>query len=520
MKIKALITLLFILPIGVFSQNSSFITYGIEEGLIQSHVQSLVQDNYGNLWIGTIGGLSKYDGTGFKNFTQKDSLAEDWITVSFKSKNGNIWHGHWGGGVTVYNTEKNLFTDLKVEQYSNYKYITSITEDAFGNIWFGTENAGLFYYSQSSGTAAKLNADLSSNLVYSLLTDNSGKIWAGTSSGINIITPVEQGGGKVSGKITLINGQSFSAKSLLAAFDNEVWAGTENFGIVRVNTNSIANNNAENAEITFITTESGLTSNNIKTLYRDNKNNIWIGTKDKGVIQFIPITTDNKSFARGEINVFSNKFELKYYHANIFLQDREGNIWMGTEIGLSKYRGELFRIYNHNDNLVNNLVWAVIQDKSGDIWMGTSDGITRFSFPVIGTKKQYNNPVAQSFTKANGLPENIIISLYEDASGNIWAGTENFGLFVMSKEGKILKKYDVSSGFPDNKIFTIAGDKNGNTWVGTRAGATVIDNTGNIVKTYTTNDGLGANKVYKIYRFERNNMVWCSWRIFNQLRWK
>src|ERR1044072_985287 len=66
------------------AQTTSFISFGVEQGLVQSQVQTLVQDNDGNLWVGTLAGLSRYNGLSFENFSKKNGLAEDWIKVSYK----------------------------------------------------------------------------------------------------------------------------------------------------------------------------------------------------------------------------------------------------------------------------------------------------------------------------------------------------------------------------------------------------------------------------------------------------
>jgi len=107
-------------------QNNNFVTYGLEEGLIQSQIRTITQDNSGVLWIGTIGGLAKYDGTGFTNYTQKDGLAEDWVTAALMDTLGNIWFGHWGGGVTKYDFKKNILINLEFYEHSNDKLISSI----------------------------------------------------------------------------------------------------------------------------------------------------------------------------------------------------------------------------------------------------------------------------------------------------------------------------------------------------------------------------------------------------------
>ena len=167
-------------------QSSNFVTYGIEEGLIQSQVQALTQDNQGNLWIGTLGGLTKYDGKSFTGYTEKDGLAEDWIAVSHKDKHGNIWFGHWGGGVSIYLYEDAKFLDLQFEKYSKYQQITAITEDKTGNIWFGTEGAGIIKYDPGSNKIITIDEGLSSNYISSLYADNYGKLWIGTDNGITI----------------------------------------------------------------------------------------------------------------------------------------------------------------------------------------------------------------------------------------------------------------------------------------------------------------------------------------------
>ena len=80
---KRTLTILFLLTsLFTFAQTSSFISYGVENGIAQSQIQTLEQDLEGNLWIGTMAGLSKFDGKNFSTFTKKNGLAEDWITSS------------------------------------------------------------------------------------------------------------------------------------------------------------------------------------------------------------------------------------------------------------------------------------------------------------------------------------------------------------------------------------------------------------------------------------------------------
>ena len=521
----------FMCGINCFAQSSNFITYGIEEGLIQSQVQALTQDNQGNLWIGTIGGLTKYNGNSFTSYTQKNGLAEDWITVSYKDKNGNIWFGHWAGGVSIYIPartrpvsgesqgdisyiyEEEKLLDLQYEKHSNYKLITAIIEDMEGNIWFGTWGAGIIKYDPTSFATKVIAQGLSSNNISALCVDNDGKLWIGTDKGITIYDPQQEN------TLHILNTEngliSDNIKCMTSALKNEVWVGTEDDGIIRLYiSESFSYDNLETNNgdlVQNIRIKDGLTSNNIKTIYQDHELNIWIGTKDHGVNQFVPtnFSENYRLLAPGSINIFSNKFELKHYHANVFTQDREGNIWIGSENGLNKYMGALFKMYNQHDNLIDNLVWSVLVDSEGNLWFGTAKGVSKFSFPAIPGiqgEKRYNDPIVENYSVENGLSENIVISIFEDKQGNMWFGSENKGVSVLLKKTGMIKNYSTSDGLADDNIFAINADNDGNIWFGTRKGVSKLNLQTSSFTNYTTKDGLGGDKVYSIFKDSKGHL--------------
>ncbi len=170
------------------AQTTSFLSYGVEQGLVQSQVQSIVQDNEGNMWIGTLAGLSRYNGRGFENFTRRNGLAEDWVTTSYKDAQGDIWFGHWAGGVSRYNSKSKKFESLNLEEYMRFRSVTAITEDQQGFFWIATEGAGIFIYDPAKNKMFSISVKdgLASENVYDLCLDGNGNMWIATDRGVTI----------------------------------------------------------------------------------------------------------------------------------------------------------------------------------------------------------------------------------------------------------------------------------------------------------------------------------------------
>ena len=128
-----------------FSQNANLIYYGTEQGLPQSSVYAMTQDHSGNLWMGTLGGVCRYDGV-FKNFSKKNGLAENWVTSICADRNGDIWFGHWAGGISRYHAKNETLETIAPAGVSLTKQISKIYEDRSGSLWFLTESDGILKY--------------------------------------------------------------------------------------------------------------------------------------------------------------------------------------------------------------------------------------------------------------------------------------------------------------------------------------------------------------------------------------
>lgn len=512
---KALKIYLFSLIIGLgslYGQSNNYLSFGVDDGLIQSQVENICQDHQGRLWIGTIGGLTIYDGVHFKSFTTKEGLSEDWISAIFMDSKNKIWMGHWGAGITIYDPEKDAFEIINIEESLKYRKIIKFIEYATDDYFILTEGAGLFRYKEGKITPY---ANIPSYDIKEAYYDKeNGNIYCATGEGIQIINLNHV----INNRISAILYNSYKGlptnefTSVTKALNNEIWFGTKTHGILRfMGDKDLAHYEqlkSLEGQYTILDKNGGLNSNEIKSLLGTSQNQVWIGTENNGINTFVcdPQYLKLDGIKDGKIKIFGNSFELKYYHANTLFEDREQNVWIGTEIGLKKYLGELFTIYDEKNNLKNNLIWSTFTDSKDNLWVGSSEGLSRLTFPKENGKKSYLRPSIKHFNTSNGLSENLVISITEDDKGNIWAGTENKGVNRIDANGKITI-INASKGLSDNTVYSVEKDKDGHVWLGTKNGLNQIDINNLKVKNFSTSDGIGGSKVYKIYT-DQHGKVW------------
>ncbi|MCP4153019.1 MAG: hypothetical protein GY757_35125 [bacterium] len=160
---KKLVTLLLILfiPITMFSTGNHFRFHhiSIEDGLSNSTVYSICQDDRGFMWFGTEDGLSKYDGYEFtKYFRDRQSphsLSSNNAGNIMKDRQGNLWVGTWGGGLNKFDPDSGYAVHFKHDPEKpgsiSGNRIQSLYQDSKGNLWFGTFSRGLNKYNPGSG---------------------------------------------------------------------------------------------------------------------------------------------------------------------------------------------------------------------------------------------------------------------------------------------------------------------------------------------------------------------------------
>ncbi len=457
-KIVGVLLALFI-SVSVFAQQYNFIDYSIEEGLAQSQVRAICQDNSGYIWVGTLGGLSKFDGINFENFSVKDGLLTNQINSIYKDSKGNLWLGTLGG-VSFYDGNKFKSYQFKEELAENT--VLSIVEDRIGNIWFATDGGGVVYFNQEEFNYITLKNGTDNNYVRNIISDDKGSVWLATRNGITTID------------------LNFNVKNIVedinatqVCLDNEeIWCSTFGDGIVKV----------VDGEQMILNVDSGLISNHIRGFVKRSDGSIWFVSKN-GISKYF----------NGKFKNFTTADGLKDHNVKCTTEDCEGNLFLGTDGGgLIKFTSEDFVSYTENDVVGSNVVMSVLQDQNTNIWVSTyGEGIGVF------TSKGYSR-----FTTANGLGNNTVWCSLVSSDLNLWVGTSN-GVSVFN--GTSFKTYNQKHGLEGKKVWSLAEDETGKIWIGTKEGVSLIDpKTAKI-----SNLGVGRN-VRTIFKDTDNYFWFCS----------
>ena len=234
----------------------------------------------------------------------------------------------------------------------------------------------------------------------------------------------------------------------------------------------------------------GLKHDAIRCMIQDKKGNIWIGTNGGGVSKY-----DGKSFTN-----YTVKEGLSNISVWSLIEDSKGNIWMGTYGGgVTKYDGKTFTIYTVDQGICNNRVRSILEDKKGNVWIGTyGGGVSMYSEKDSGSASTFTN-----YSEKEGLLNNYVYCITEDSKGNIWFGTDKGACMFDSEK---FTYYTTNEGLYNNSVWSILEDHNGELWFGTMGGGVSKFN-GTEFMHFSEKQGLINNRVWNIKEDYKNN-IW------------
>ncbi len=441
----------------LFAQQYYFRHYNIEDGLAQSQVLTIIQDRDGYLWLGTLDGLSRFDGHGFKNFNLKDGLAKANVSAAFEDREGKIWFGHEHGGITIYNPETKTFRKLSELENLPQSTIMDIVEDRQGNLWFGTFRMGVYKYNRKSFFHYdSSNSALTGRRVAALLSLPDGTLWFGHDRGITILPPGKE---FTPENVVYLDKKAGLPKDLVTALLRDhlgnIWVGTQSHGIYVYGGQR---KDGIPRLLTHFDTTNGLGGNWVTRIIEDSRQRIWISTFGGGITCYSP---DTRTPLRGGFEIIDRSKGLKNNRAVTIYEDYEQTLWIGTYGGgVFQYLGKRFTAYGVNEGLLDKAVWSIFQDSRGNFWFGTENGINRLP---AGRKPHPKN--ALTFRT-----NTIVLTISEDLAGNIWFGTFGRGIFYFQRKEKRFYHLTAPLKSRSRYISQIHRDRKGYLWITTFEG--------------------------------------------------
>ncbi len=485
----------------------NFASYGKHQGLKQSTVQAMIKDQFGNIWLCTNGGVTKYDGKYFTHYTDKEGLASNLVFTVLEDRDGIIWFGTYAG---VSRYDGRYFTNYTTTGGLGNNIIHDILQDKVGNLWFATEG-GITQFDGNFFTNYSRENGLPSNLIRTLMEDHIGNIWVGT-----------DGGGlcKFDGSTFDIyskdNGlSSDNVYKIIEDQNHHLWLATYGGGL----------NHFDGEYFTHYKVEQGLPNNEVWTVFQDHDGIIWLGLWAGGVVRF-----DGKTFKHYTIDD-----GLASESILAIMYDTNDGFWFGSEGGgVMKYEGKLFTHMMKDQGLSHNNIWDIHIDTLGYAWLGSDDKLNKMENDSIyqySVEQGLSNDIVLSisedednnlllgtygggvdilkgdsithFKVQNGLSSNYIKVILPDSRGNHWLGT--FGGGVMRYDGQSFTHFRKSHGLLSEYIRSITEDQSGNLWLGTYSGISIFD--GDRFFSITEDQGMFNSSIWSITT-DKNGNIW------------
>ncbi len=511
-----------ILVTPIFAERLPIQAYTTAEGLANNHINRIRRDSRGFLWLCTDEGLSRFDGHSFTNYTVRDGLPHPWVNDLLETRDGAYWVATDGGVARYDPTGKQRFRVYRPSARPGAERVNALLEDADGDIWCGTYD-GLYRLPHTTGNDVRfVREEIGSpadfyegSLINSIFVDSRNTLWAASRTGLYrrsrggswqryyvprkvaedffemvaedgdgglwaatrrrgvcaLIPHPKQAAQALSKCYSMADGlPSNDVRSVYLSSDKRLWIGTSG-GL------SELKSAAGGVRFRNYTTDHGLSGSAIYALQEDRDGNLWIGTKENGVMKM----------ARGGLVTYgaSDGYRSGNFSSSIF-ESQEGQLCVTTgdrsAVYLNSFDGLRFSAIPVNAPFAIDPFRepAMLQSRDDAWWLNTAHGLFRFPpFRRIGDLTK-SHPEARFTIRQGSLDNLLLYPLYQDSKGDLWfaAWWSKTGAHELySWERAIDSVHGVSTtGAPSLKqksVTAFAEDGAGQLWIGFKEGGLV-----------------------------------------------
>ncbi len=447
--------------------------WGVADGLPQSSVNAIVHGSEGYLWVGTFGGLARFDGSQFYAIHAADGgLAR--ILSLCEDSSGTLWAGTEGDG--LWRVESGTLVPYPVDPRIDSSIVNAIARGPDDTLWIGTKPHGLFridgntteqllptetlqrshvtalyqpaepetelwvgtyqglvHWDGASFEAISLPGVPDDGAISSVAGSPGGGLWVGTYHGLVHLGP------PMTKLYTMADGlQSLWIQAFSASPDGSLWTGSDAGTIQRLH-NGVLESRSPRADL-------GDTA--ITSLHHDRTGNLWVGTSTTGLWRVRDSAVQLYDIDAG-------------LHSNQILAvtaGRDGTVYAGLNCGgVDQILNGRVTLHPVTAHLGNGCVWSLAIDRQEALWVGTwGGGIT-----------VYDDGRVTQIGRSDGLPSNAILALYEASDGAMWVGLRRDGLCTV-RDGSL----ECLTFEPPERLSVrcFLEDDRGGMWIGTSSG--------------------------------------------------
>jgi diguanylate cyclase (GGDEF)-like protein len=378
---------------------------------------SLAGDRDGNMWFAPLGmGICRLTARRFDCDDTLSGMAGETVRSMFEDHEGNLWMGTTSSGIHRFSDSKLITVTGKMDSNA----VRAVHQDRAGTLWIGTDGSGLARYEDQELVPAKaINVKLPSQLLRAIESDAAGNLWVGSIEGVSRIAP--------DGTVRNFGIGDGLPGTIVFAFapssDGGMWVGTLQ-GVAKITPDK-----ARGDQVTVV---KGVHGDDVRALYEDPAGRLWIGERNGLRCLHDGVVDRCGTDGLPGMSVFA------------FHPEANGDLWLGTSIGLMRIRGQAVQAFTQRIGFYGDAVFAMLDDDNGHFWVSSNRGLARIAWTDIkaldrGTAKQieprwYGKDDGMRSQQANGASQT---PAWRTRDGRMWFGTANGVVIVDPKHERV-----------------------------------------------------------------------------------